>query len=86
MCCDSRFCKVKENMATYHATFDLHALIYRGEAAKMAGHIRLPDADNWATEAEIIAHAVILKAMGFEVLPTCDNHDATGKCLGHQPD
>lgn len=71
-------------MASYHATFDLDALIHRGEAAKMAGHIRFPGAEDWATEAEIIAHASILKAQGFEVLPTCDNHDATGQCLGHQ--
>lgn len=70
-------------MATYHATFDLDALIHRGEAAKMAGYIRFPGAEDWATEAEIIAYAAILKAQGYEVLPTCDKHDATGQCLGH---
>ena len=70
-------------MAIYHATFDLDALIHRGEAARMAGHIRLAGAEDWAPEAEIIAHASILKAQGFEVLPTCDRHDASGQCLGH---
>lgn len=58
-------------MAAFHATFDLDSLIHRGEAARMAGHVRLPGAAEWATEAEIIAHATILKAQGFEVLPTC---------------
>ena len=71
-------------MATYHATFDLDSLIHRGEAAKMAGYVRLPGQQEWATEAEIITHASILKAKGFDVLPTCDNHDAIGRCLGHQ--
>ena len=71
-------------MAIYHATFDLDALIHRGEAAKMAGYVRLPGQQEWATEAEIITHASILKAKGFDVLPTCDNHDAIGQCLGHQ--
>ena len=71
-------------MPVYHATFDLDALIHRGEAAKMAGHVRLPGEQEWATEAAIITHASILKAKGFEVLPTCNNHDATGTCLGHQ--
>jgi hypothetical protein len=73
-------------MAIFHATFDLNALIHRGEAARLAGHIRFPGAEDWATEAEIITHASILKAKGFEVLPTCDNHDAAGQCLGHQPE
>lgn len=73
-------------MATFHVTFDLNSLIHRGEAAQMAGHVRLPGATDWATEAEIIAHATILKAQGFEVLPTCNNHDANGNCLGHQPE
>ena len=71
-------------MAIYHATFDLDAIIHRGEAARMAGHVRLPGATEWATEAEIIAHAAILKAKGFEVLPACNNHDTQGNCLGHQ--
>lgn len=71
-------------MAYFHATFDLDALIHRGEAARMAGHIRFAGVEDWATEAEIIAHASILKAQGFEVLPTCDNHNASGQCLGHQ--
>jgi hypothetical protein len=70
-------------MSTFHVTFTLDALIHRGEAAKIAGYIRLPGATEWATEAEIIAHASILKAQGFEVLPTCNNHDSKGNCLGH---
>ncbi len=70
-------------MAVYHCSFDLNAIIHRGEAARMAGHVRLPDALDWATEAELIAYASILKAKGMEALPTCDKHDAEGNCLGH---
>lgn len=72
-----------DTRTTFHATFDLDALIHRGEAAKMAGHVRLAGADHWATEAEIVAHATILKAKGLDVLPACDNTDAKGNCLGH---
>lgn len=71
-------------MTTFHVTFTLDSLIHRGEAAKIAGYVRLPGETDWATEAEIIAHATILKAQGFDVLPPCNNHDAKGNCLGHQ--
>ncbi len=71
-------------MAIFHATFDLDAIIHRGEAARMAGHIRLPGAEKWATEIELITYASILKAKGFEALPVCSNHDATGQCMGHE--
>lgn len=71
-------------MPIFHATFDLDAIIHRGEAAKMAGHVRIAGAETWATEAELIAHASILKAKGYEVLPVCDNHDAAGQCRGHE--
>lgn len=33
--------------------------------------------------AEVKAHAVILKAMDFEVLPPCGHHDKRGYCQGH---
>lgn len=33
---------------------------------------------------QVVAHATILKAQGFQVLPACDNHDAKGYCLGHE--
>ncbi len=68
---------------TFHATFDLDALIHGGEAARMAGHVRFAGSDHWATEHEIVAHATILKAKGFEVLPACDKTDSKGNCLGH---
>lgn len=70
-------------MPIFHVTFNLNALIHKGEAAQMAGHVRFPGSETWATEAELIAHATILKAQGYEVLPTCDNHDKKGNCLGH---
>ena len=31
----------------------------------------------------IVAHAIVLKAKGYEVLPPCDNYDALGYCNGH---
>ena len=71
-------------MAIFHATFDLDALIHRGEAARMTGHVRFSGASEWAFEAEIIARASILKAQGFEVLPVCAGHDAKGRCQGHE--
>lgn len=70
-------------MATFHVTFTLDALIHSGEAGRMAGYIRLPGCHEWASEAEIIAHAMILKAQGFEVLPVCSGHDSKGYCQGH---
>lgn len=70
-------------MTTYHATFELDAHIHLGEAARMAGYVRLPGAEHWATEAEIVSYATILKAKGFEALPACKEHDAKGNCPGH---
>lgn len=70
-------------MATFHVTFSLVELIHHGGAASIAGYIRLNGSIEWATEAEIIAHATILKALGYVVLPPCNNHDAHGNCLGH---
>jgi hypothetical protein len=67
----------------YHCCFDLDSIIHRGEGSRMAGRVRLAGADHWATEAELIAHATILKAQGFEVMPTCGKHDKAGNCLGH---
>jgi hypothetical protein len=33
---------------------------------------------------EVKAHALILKAKGFEVVPSCDNYDRLGYCQGHE--
>lgn len=33
--------------------------------------------------AAVVAHAAILKAKGFEVMPPCKNHDHLGYCKGH---
>lgn len=71
-------------MAIFHASIDLDAIIHRGDAARMAGHVRLPGGEDWATEAEILAYATILKAKGFEAMPTCSCHDSRGNCTGVQ--
>jgi hypothetical protein len=68
---------------TYHCNFDLDYLLHRGGARQMAGHVRLPGAKEWATEAEVLTHATLLKMRGMEVMPTCGNHDARGYCNGH---
>lgn len=79
-----------DDMATpgtiYHCCFDLDAIIRRGEAGRMAGRVKLAGTETWATEAELITHATILKARGFEVLPTCAEYDARGHCRGHAPE
>lgn len=71
-------------MTVYHCCIDLAYILRRGGAREMAGHVRLPGADHWATEDEILTHAAILRAKGFEVMPTCSNHDARGYCCGHE--
>lgn len=68
----------------YHCCFDIDHLIHRGGARRMAGHVRLPGQSEWATEAEIITHATVLKAQGFDAMPTCSNHDRLGHCNGHE--
>lgn len=70
-------------MAIFHCAFDLDYIIHRRGAAEMAGHVRLPGADHWATEAELVTHATVLKAKGMESLPTCGHHNKLGHCLGH---
>jgi hypothetical protein len=71
-------------MTTYHVTFDLDGLIHRGGAAELAGQVRLPGATAPATAEEIVAHATVLKAMGYKVLPSCALHDPQGFCRGHR--
>jgi hypothetical protein len=69
----------------FHCCFDLDYILHRGGAQEMArGGVRLPGADRLATASEIAAHAVVLKARGFEVMPTCAKHDKAGHCTGHE--
>ncbi len=70
-------------MTRVHCCIDLDYIIHRGGARSMAGRVTLAGCDRPATEAEVLAHAAILKARGFEVLPTCRDHDSRGHCLGH---
>lgn len=67
----------------YHGTFDLDYILRMTD--DMAGSM-LKDRETGRTlrSEEVKAHAAILKARGFEVLPCCDHHDATGQCLGHE--
>jgi hypothetical protein len=68
----------------FHCCFDLGYIIHRNGAAEMAGRVRLAGEPTWATEAEVMAHAVLLRMRGFSVLPTCSKHDPLGHCLGHE--
>lgn len=67
----------------FHPTWTLDSLIHRGEAKAMAGYIKLPGQQEWATEAEIITHATLLKARGYRMLPVCRGHNPDGSCAGH---
>lgn len=68
----------------FHCCFDLGYIIHRGGASEMAGRIRFAGCETWATEAEVLAHATLLRMRGFSVLPTCGKHDPLGHCLGHE--
>jgi hypothetical protein len=71
-------------MRIMHCSIDLDAIVHRGMAHSMAGLVTLPtEPSRRATEAEIIAYAALLKARGFQVLPTCGNHDTRGYCKCH---
>ena len=64
-----------------HCCFDIDYAIRHAREIAAAG-IRKPDGELMAQE-EWVANAVILKAKGFEVMPTCGNYDSRGYCKGH---
>lgn len=71
-------------MVKYCCQFDLDYVL--NAPAEEAGRM-LKDAQTGRTltSAEAKAHAAILKAQGYEVLPIgCDNYDAKGYCSGHE--
>ena len=45
----------------------------------------VPDEDSGRPlpPVEVAARAVLLRAAGYEVMPTCGHHDRRGFCLGH---
>jgi hypothetical protein len=67
-------------MTVMHCSFDLGYVIRHAREMANAG-ITLNGEK--ATEASLMTHATILRARGFEVLPTCPEHDAKGYCPGH---
>lgn len=70
----------------YHCCIDLDYILRRGGAAEMAGRVKLAGRNTWATEPAVLTHAACLKAMGYEVMPTCAHHNDRGYCLGHPSD
>ena len=50
--------------------------------AELEGMFKNDQGETIAPEA-VVAHAAVLKAKGFEVLPPCNNYDALGYCNGH---
>lgn len=67
----------------FHLSLDLGWLIERGGASEVACGLVLPGSKLPATEVELLAHAVILRARGFECMPTCAGHNRSGRCMGH---
>lgn len=67
----------------YHCCMDLDFII-RCPPEKAAMIARRPDTGIQMESHEIKAHALILKAKGFEVMPGCNHHDSRGHCLGHE--
>jgi hypothetical protein len=65
----------------YHCCVDLDALI----KGRDIGPFRVVSAEELPVpQHELVAHAVILKARGFDVLPTCSKYDEKGNCRGHE--
>jgi hypothetical protein len=68
-----------------HCCIDLDYIVHRGGWRHMVNNVRLPGATRNATADEVIAYAVMLKARGFDAMPTCANHDERGHCRGCAP-
>ncbi len=68
-------------MSVMHCSFDLGYVLRHAREMANAG-IRLNG--ERMTEVSLMAYATILRARGFEVLPSCPEHDARGYCTGHE--
>lgn len=64
-----------------HCCIDLDYIIHRGGAKTMVNTVRHEGA--FRTEDWWIAYATILKAAGYEAMPTCTHYDRLGRCKGH---
>lgn len=74
-----------------HAGFDVDAILHRGLAHQLAGHIRRIRRDGpgepWMSVEEVATYALCLKLRGYRLMPTCGHYDRQGYCLGHdEPD
>jgi hypothetical protein len=68
-------------MSSFHCCFDLGYVLKHAREMAAAGVTMRGER---MTEASLTAHAAILRARGFEVLPTCSEYDARGYCRGHE--
>lgn len=66
----------------YHGTFDLDYIL-NVDAGIAGSMLKERKTGRTLRSEEVKAHAAILKAQGFDVLPPCDHHDERGNCLGH---
>lgn len=64
-----------------HCTVDLDYIIRRGGAKLFVDTVRHDGF--FRDEAWWIAYATILKAAGYESMPTCTHYDRLGNCKGH---
>lgn len=67
----------------YHCCVDLDYILRQPprEAGRM---LRDEKTGRSLRSEEVYALAAVLKAQGYDAMPTCDRHDARGHCLGHE--
>jgi len=66
----------------YCGSLDLDHLL-RQPFAQLGRLVRDEDSGQPLPPVEVAARAVLLRAAGYEVMPTCGHHDRRGFCLGH---
>lgn len=75
-------------MTTTHMSVGIYGLEQRlsGKVGKKYGswEILSDETGRMLTKAEVRAEIARCRALGYEVIPTCDNIDGTGRCKGHE--
>ena len=66
----------------YCGSLDLDHLL-RQPFAELGRLVRDHDSGQPLPPVEVAARAILLRAAGYEVMPTCGHHDRRGFCLGH---
>lgn len=66
----------------YCGSLDLDHLL-RQPFAQLGRLVRDQHSGQPLPAVEVAARAILLRAAGYEVMPTCGHHDRRGFCLGH---